>query len=152
MIAAGYWLLDSSVHWLFYAHETHFELIPSEFNELWMRGAIVGMMLALGAYADYHNRRLREAEAERVRLFKTTVSATHHVMNNFLNQMQLFQLEAEQSRDFDPSLLPQFEQIIQETATQIRQLQALEEVNAARIQAIAYAQTTQPGPEQVPPT
>jgi hypothetical protein len=63
-IALAYWLLDSTVHYAMFG-EAHFELFPSEANELWMRTSLVTLVLLFGVYTDRHARRIAAQEAEK---------------------------------------------------------------------------------------
>lgn len=62
-----FWFADSSIHHFIYG-ESHFEFIPSNFNELWMRLVIVCLVLALGAYADVSMKRLERISRQRNQL------------------------------------------------------------------------------------
>ena len=94
-IALGFWFFDSSMHYLFYGEEK-FEFIPDDFNELWMRIVIVVLIFLFGLYSDYASQKLirREKELEALQVYNSMTNATHHILNNLLNQMQLFRFEA----------------------------------------------------------
>ncbi len=66
-IAALYWFIDSSIHYFGYS-EADFEIIPSEFNELWMRTAIFTLVIGFGAYVDISVKRIRILYEERYQL------------------------------------------------------------------------------------
>lgn len=66
-LAVAYWLFDSSVHYLAF-HDSQFELIPGEFNELWMRSLIVLLLAAFGLYTELSVRRLQRLHAEKAHL------------------------------------------------------------------------------------
>ena len=63
------------------------------------------------------------------------MSSTHHVLNNFLNQMQLFKLEAEDTPEFDPEILNLYGQIIEEASLQIDALGSITKVNDISIRS-----------------
>ena len=77
--------------------------------------------------------RIMEKEAEKERIFTATIAATHHIMNNFLNQMMLFREEGEQSSDFDPEVLGLYDQVIGEAQAQLEKLSATSEVSEESI-------------------
>ena len=137
LIACFYWLIDSLIHKFLYREE-HFEFIPSEFNELWMRTAIFFLVILLGGYADFHTKKILLKEEEKIRIFRSTVRATHHILNNFLNKMQLFLLEAESSSDFDKSKLALFNQAIQDTAEQIKEMESITDISEENIEDTVY--------------
>lgn len=127
IFATTFWLIDSSLHFLLYEEKT-FEFIPSEFNELWMRTAIFVMVIALGTYADYHTKKIIQKELEKSKIFFATIHATHHILHNFLNKMQLFRIAAEKSSDFDKDILLLHDHVIQDTITQIKRLESIADI------------------------
>jgi len=46
----------------------------------------------------------RVSEKEKITVYTTTVSMTQHILNNLLNEMQLFQMEAERVEGFDDEI------------------------------------------------
>jgi hypothetical protein len=62
------------------------------------------------------------------------VSSTHHILNNFLNQMQLFKLTAQDTPGFDPQILSLYDRIIKDATNQIEALSNIEKVNETTIQ------------------
>lgn len=137
LIAGLYWLFDSSIHKFIYCEE-QFEFIPSEFNELWMRTAIIFMVILLGSYADYNTKKIIEKEKEKSKIFFVTVSASHHILNNFLNKMQIFKMEAEKSSDFDKSKLALYDLVINDTAEQIKKLESITDISEEKIKDLVY--------------
>lgn len=137
LIACLYWLADSLIHKFFYG-EIHLEFIPQDFNELWMRLAIFLMVICLGAYADFHTKEILLKEAEKRKVFLSTVSATNHILNNFLNKMLLFKLEAERCSDFDKGKLALYDQIIYDTTKQIKKLESITELSAKNIKETVF--------------
>jgi hypothetical protein len=63
---------------------------------------------------------LREKEKQEIYLSMT--QAAHHILNNLLNQLQLFKLEAEKSQDFDKEILQLFDGVANEASGLIHQL------------------------------
>ncbi|MEW6602212.1 MAG: hypothetical protein AB1499_14660, partial [Nitrospirota bacterium] len=66
-VAAGFWFLDSGVHFLLYG-ESRFELVPGDFNELWMRTAILILISGFGIFTDISVGRLRKLQDDRNQL------------------------------------------------------------------------------------
>lgn len=48
--------------------------------------------------------------------------STHHILNNFLNNMQLFKITAEDTLEFDPDVLSLYDVVIKDTSAQIEAL------------------------------
>ena len=63
-IAVVFWLAESALHRLFFGG-THFDFVPGELNELWMRILIVLLVIAFGSYMDMHVCSLRQKEKEK---------------------------------------------------------------------------------------
>ncbi len=83
---------------------------------------------------DVHRRQRANAiELEKVKIYKAMLSSAHHVLNNFLNQMQLFKFEAENNPDFDPEVLKLYDQIMKEASMQIQALGSIDKINEAAI-------------------
>lgn len=76
-----------------------------------------------GLIRDKHNLRVQE---ERVKVLRATMRTVHDIVNNFLNNLQLFQLEAEDKNALEPESLLLLETIIQDTTTKLKKLGDLE--------------------------
>lgn len=131
--ALSFWLFDSVIHYFGYG-EFEFELIPSDFNELWMRCIILILLVAFGFFADYHTNKLSKKDVEKYDVYIAMLCATHHILNNFLNNMVLFRNEAEDSKDFDRDILKLYGQVIDDTITQIEKLENIQEPNKENIE------------------
>ncbi len=70
------------------------------------------------------------AEQKRLKAFRRTVSQSHHILLNYLNQMELFFLEAERSSDFDKNLVLLARRVTDETAAEVRNLENQGEASA----------------------
>lgn len=136
VIAVAFWFFDASVHHFIYS-EPQFEFVPSDFNELWMRVLIVLLILLCGILTDVFLRRLIAAhrKVEAVRIYKSMAFATHHILNNLLNQMQLFRMEAMKSEDFDPEMIKLYDNAIDEAAGLVTKLSHLEHITEEDIKS-----------------
>lgn len=65
---------------------------------------------------------LRKKEEARRQELRRTVSHVHHILLNYLNQMQLVTLEAEACKDFDSDLLALANRLSEEAKEEIRRL------------------------------
>ncbi|MDX1302905.1 hypothetical protein [Photobacterium sp.] len=68
------------------------------------------------------NKHKLEVQKERVNVLRATMRTVHDIVNNFLNNLQLFQLEAEEKNALDPKSLALMESIIQDTSTKLAKL------------------------------
>jgi len=69
---------------------------------------------------------LRQELVERKRLegFRRTVRQSHHILLNYFNQMQIFMLEAENSKDFDRNLIELAREITDKATAEVHRLEA----------------------------
>jgi methyl-accepting chemotaxis protein len=61
-------------------------------------------------------------EKEKLEIYLSMTQAAHHILNNLLNQLQLFKLEAEKSKDFDKEILQLFDGVANEASDLIHKL------------------------------
>jgi hypothetical protein len=126
-LALAYWFFDSAVHYLGYG-EFEFEFIPSDFNEFWMRTVIFILLLAFGAFADYHTNKIIKKDAEKHDVYMAMLGVTRHILSNFLNKIVLFRSETEDNKAFDIDVLKIFDQVMDDTITQIKNLEGIKRV------------------------
>lgn len=138
-ITLCYWCIESFIHYYFF-HEPVLEFVPDDVNELWMRISISMLILAFGLFADHHTRKLREKEQDKLRVFKATVAASNHILNNYLQQMFLFKLEALNCDDFSSEVLELFDHTMDQTTAEIRKLNSLTEIDEKNIHKAVYPQ------------
>jgi hypothetical protein len=74
-----------------------------------------------------------QAEQEKQELYLSMTQAAQHVLNNLLNQLQLFKLAAENSNDFDPKILNLFDGMTAEANQLIARLSSVTELNQKNI-------------------
>ena len=120
-MALFFWIIESVIHY-FVFEETHFELIPSEMNELWMRIVIVFLIMLLGVFADAFIRRIIHKQMEVARVYNSLLQASSHTLENLLKQMHLFKVEAEASKDFNPDVIKYYDSSIQQASDLIVKL------------------------------
>lgn len=135
-IAFVFWFFDASIHYFVYG-EPQFELIPDDFNELWMRIIIILLIILFGIFADYFSRKLliTQKQLEASRIYTSMLKASHHILNNLLNQMQFFKIEALKSKDFDQEVLTLYDNAIDEASELIERLSHVENITEENIWA-----------------
>ena len=137
LLATGFWFFDSVVHYFIY-DEPSFEFIPSEFNELWMRVVIVLLILLFGIFGDYftHSILIRDKQLEVARTYNGMIQASLHILVNLLNQMHLFKLEAQKSKDFDREVIKLYDNAIDEASNLVDTLSRLHDVTERTIRPV----------------
>ncbi len=86
----------------------------------------------------------RAAEAERYALFHETVQGAHHILGNYLNQMQLVALEAERHPEFDAEVLRLAREATARAAAALSDLDALPAPTPSGVHSALYPVTRQP--------
>ena len=72
-------------------------------------------------HAELSRQKIEVREA-RLRVLRATMRTVHDIVNNFLANVQLFQLEAEEKNALEPESLALMDSIIQDTATKLKKL------------------------------
>jgi len=93
-----------------------------------MRCVIVVLIVAFGVFAD------RRIGFEKVDVYRAMLGATNHILRNHLQSMLLFRDEAENCKDYDKYVLELYDQVVDETVEQIRNLDNIQEPNKANIE------------------
>lgn len=74
-----------------------------------------------------------QAEHEKQELYLSMTHAAQHVLNNLLNQLQLFKLAADRSSDFDRNILDLYDGMTREANQLIARLSSVTELNQKNI-------------------
>ncbi len=94
-------------------------------------GYLLGfLLLALGIWRwlpkliehEELTREKLEVQEERLKVFQATMRTVNDIVNNFLNNLQLFRLEAEEKNALEPESLELMDSIIRDTTTKLRKL------------------------------
>ncbi len=70
----------------------------------------------------------RKIEKEKLATLRLTMTTVHDVVNNFLNNLLIFRLEAEKSAALKEESLKMFDELTADTADKLREIGDLEEV------------------------
>lgn len=88
-----------------------------------------GVFLFFLLFDMRERRKSAEIELEKIKIYKAMLSSTHHVLNNFLNRMQLFRMAAEETEDFPSEILARYDTIIDDATMQIKALSNIEKID-----------------------
>jgi hypothetical protein len=86
--------------------------------------------------ADYQ--KIFQEQHEKTKIFMTTISVAQHILNNFLNNMTLFKLEAENCEKFDKNVLALYDEVIEEAESQIERLSSVKTLSQEEIKNSVY--------------
>ena len=138
-IGLAFWLIDSVIHYFIY-NELEFEFIPQDGNELWMRMVIVLLLFVFGIFADSYSQKLaiEEKQSEALGIYNSMLGATHHILNNLLNQTQLIKVEALKSKDFNKDVIKSYDVAFDSALDLIKRLSSIEDVSINNIDMSVY--------------
>ncbi|MEK6735681.1 MAG: hypothetical protein AABY47_03860 [Pseudomonadota bacterium] len=74
-----------------------------------------------------------EIEKEKLKTLKATMRTVQDITGNFLNSMQLIQLEIDRNKTLSPETVNKLDELIQDTAVRINKLGNLEEIREKRM-------------------
>ena len=74
-------------------------------------------------------------------------SAGRHILNNLLNEMQLFKMEALKCKNFDADVLKMYDTSINEASDLIKRLSQVEDITEDNIWASINPQSTKQSPD-----
>ena len=132
IMALIFWFFESAMH--YYVHdEPRFEIIPSETNELWMRIVIVFLIMLFGVLSDSFRQQIVAKQLEVCRTYNSMLHVSQHIINNLLNQMQLFKMEALKSEGFDRDILKLYDNALDEASDLVNTLSRIEDISEGHI-------------------
>ena len=88
--ALFYWIFESTVHFI-EGGELEFEILPSEFHEIWMRSTIFILILFFGIFADYQMNKIIKAKNEKEAIQKKLEDALSKTLSEFIPNMYKLQ-------------------------------------------------------------
>ncbi len=85
---------------------------------------LVPVIIFLGFVYIDHRRRYNKSllEKTKVNIYKAMLKSSHHILNNFIYQMDIVKITAEDTPGFDTQILAFYEDIVQDTSNQIYSL------------------------------
>ncbi|MBQ4822484.1 hypothetical protein [Aquimarina sp. MMG016] len=83
----------------------------------------------------YRRSKKVEVENAKLNIYKAMLSSSHHILNNFVYQMDIFKLTAEDTPGFDAKILAFYEDIISNTSHQINSLSNLTTIDEYSIRS-----------------
>jgi small-conductance mechanosensitive channel len=110
------------------------EYWESHQTQFWIPICLSFTMIVFGGFVDWYLNKLQKKEEEsRLEVYRATVWASHHVLNNFLNKIYLIQHKAIQNGVFDEELSDMMGKMIQEAAGQLLELSQVDPIMAENI-------------------
>lgn len=110
---------------------THFQTIKG-----WIYVTLSGFLIFFYSKKSCDN--LIKQEKAKLRVFKKAIEGARHILLNYLNQMQLVTLEAENCKDFDPETLVIAKQVSREASEELILLEKLNDASLENIHSVVY--------------
>lgn len=76
---------------------------------------------------------------EKYAIYRAMAQSTQHILNNFLNQMLLFELTSNEIEDFPEDIKVLIKSVIQETSLKVDQLSNIEDVSVEKIHSTVFS-------------
>lgn len=112
-----------------------------DFNSYHFDKLIIPLLLfAIFMAVDIHKRHKKtQVENAKKDIYKAMLSSSHHILNTFMYQMDLFKMTAEDTPGFDAKVLAYYEDIIDNTSDQIKSLSNLRTIDEYNIKSSVLA-------------
>ena len=110
-----------------------------EIDEIFIGGIIFLVFLTIDLLKKQRNQKV---EREKVKVYQAMIASAHHILNNFLNQMQLFKITAENTPGFDKDILAMYDMIMKEASDQIKELSSISEISETSIKEAVMPKST----------
>ena len=95
---------------------------------------VIGTTAMLYMLLKRHFEQMAEKEREKREVFLASVRSSQHILNNFLNFMMGFHMDAEESNAVSPEALQQCEEVIFETKAKLTQLGSIADPDRKEIE------------------
>lgn len=97
---------------------------------------IPALIFLIFAFVDLSKRQKRQKiKFEKIKIYEAMMSSTHHILNNFINQILLFKITADKTPGFNPKVLALYDQIHKEATSQIQALGNISKIDEKSIHA-----------------
>lgn len=134
VIAIIFWFFESSIHY-FIHEEPQFEIIPNDLNEIWMRVVIVLLIILFGILSDSITHKIIYKQLEVVRVYDSMIHTSNNILNNLLNQMQLFKDEALKSKDFDRDVIKLYDNSLKQASDLVDTFSNIKDMSQQHIES-----------------
>ncbi len=121
LIAALFWMADSLIHRFIYEGKG-FELIPTDFNEYWMRILIVILIIGFGIYVDYSIKMRILWLEEKKKIIEDRAKEENKILRKFFHYVQYFESEVQRNGGFDGSTMQHLDSTLKKTQDRLDSL------------------------------
>ncbi len=99
----------------------------SSFDYFKLDEIIIPVLIFFGFFVldTWRNNKKVQVENAKLNIYKAMLSSSHHILNNFMYQMDIFKITAEDTPGFDEKVLSFYEDIVDNASHQIDSLSSL---------------------------
>ncbi|RZS90732.1 hypothetical protein [Aquimarina brevivitae] len=90
---------------------------------------LLGIVVLFVSIDYYRNSRESQLEKAKRNIYKAMLCSSHHILNSFLYQMDIFKITAEHTPGFDAKTLAFYEDIVDDTSDKIQSLSNLKSID-----------------------
>lgn len=120
--AVIFWLVESFLHQHIFDAGSHFELIPHDLNELWMRSFIFVLIIVIGYFAEREIAMQKKIAKDKHHSLLAMVHSVDEISGNTLSLMSHYCDEFIKSERFDKKSALEMKAIIDETFSELKKL------------------------------
>lgn len=117
-----FWCGESLMHFAVLDHGQPFELIPSDFNELWMRILICALVVIFGLYIQRQTNKRLDVKEEKMRTLKATMNTVHDRVGNSLFGIKMILGDGTKDNRVDEAIYRRVVAVIDETVEELQTL------------------------------
>ena len=143
--------------WIFFSDKFFSSLFPSAFYieyvqtyKGWFFILTTALMLYFLMRRMYY--RIQEREEEKRKVFLATMSAVHHILNNFLHKMMYLKYLRAENDQLSEEAQKQYDDVIMETSKQIKTLGEISNISPEEIEKTVYPEKFTNTPQDGPAT
>lgn len=136
--ATIFWLGESLMHFIVLDNGQPFELIPGDFNELWMRTMISALVVLFGLYVQRQVNKRLDVKEEKMRTLKATMNTVQDRVGNTLFGIKMMLGKATRESRMDEETYRRVVAAIDETVEELDKLSASHKVNEKQFQNGIY--------------
>jgi len=136
--AAIFWCGESLMHFAVLDYGQPFELIPSDFNELWMRAFISALVIIFGLYVQRQVNKNLDVKEAKMRTLKATMNTVHDRVGNALSGIKMVLGNGKKNNLVDEEIYHQVIAVIDETFDDLQKFSNIEEIKEKRFHNDIY--------------
>ena len=122
-LAVAFWIIESLLHAHIFEKDMHFEWIPQESNELWMRIVIFLLIILIGFLAGRYVNLQKKIHQEKMRTLEASMVSTNEIVGNTLSLMSHYCDDFIKNGKIEMDSIKSMKEIIDETFSALNHLQ-----------------------------